>query len=172
MKQTGVSAKRRANSWRSGGVAATRYERCFPDARKASMSEDIFMHVDYWHGDIGVDVKGNNLPDEIWVELKNVKGHPGWVFGEATYIAFDMPEVGGFVVVEREELKDYCRDNINYDGLVSKAEAYKRCYSRKDRDDLITMLVLKDLQGMNSYKVVSYCTSYSHPLTADILYVS
>ena len=68
------------------------------------------MHIDYWHDDQGVDVKGNNLPDEIWVELKNVQGKHGWLFGEATSIAFDMPELASFVVVDREELKDYCKE--------------------------------------------------------------
>ena len=86
------------------------------------------MHVDYWHDDQGVDVKGNNMPDEIWVEMKNIKGNHGWLFGEATTIAFDMPELTGFVIVDREELAEYCRDNVDFSGLVRKQEAYKRCY--------------------------------------------
>jgi len=167
-----VSKERRSKSWRAGGLAATRYERCFPKARKSSRAEDIFMHVDYWHGDLGVDVKGNNLPDEIWVEFKNVRGEPGWVFGEATYIAFDMPEVHGFVMVKREELQKYCKKNVDFSGVVAKSKAYKRCYTRKDRKDLITKLVLEDLQELDSYRVKEYCTSYSHPQSDEVLYVS
>ena len=60
-----VSKGRLRRSWRDGGVSATRYERACPDAVKSSRDEDIKMHVDYWHGEDGVDVKGNNLPDEI-----------------------------------------------------------------------------------------------------------
>lgn len=168
----GVSVARRSKSWRSGNLAATRYERCYPEARKSSRAEDIFMHIDYWHGDIGVDVKGNNLPDEIWVELKNVRGQPGWVFGEAAYIAFDMPECGGFVIVSREELKEYCRLHVDLSELVQKKDAYKRCYSRKDRDDLITKLVLEDLRTLPSYVVKPYCNSYRHPDNGDKMYVS
>ena len=130
------------------------------------------MHVDYWHDDLGVDVKGGNLPDEIWVELKNVQGNPGWVFGEATFIAFDMPEVSGFVIVERVELKDYCRYNVDFSKLVKKHEAYQRCYSRKDREDLITKLALCDLQPMVSYRVVEYDKRYRHPESGEVLFVS
>ena len=167
-----VSKSRTKHSWRQGGLAATRYERVFPDARKSTAMEDIHMHIDYWHDDIGVDVKGNNLPDEIWVELKNVQGKPGWVFGEAQYIAFDMPEVHGFVFVKREQLKDYCSNNVDFSSMVTKNEAYKKCYSRRDRDDLITFLTLQDLKEIPSYKVVKYSDEYRHPESGDILSVS
>ena len=165
MKGTIIGVDRRKASWRDGGVAATRYERCHPGARKSSRAEDIHMHVDYWNDDQGVDVKGNNLPDEIWVELKNVNGLHGWLFGEATIIAFDMPELAGFVVVDREDLKDYCKENVNFVGLVNKSDAYKRCYTRRGRKDIITMLVLSDLQQLKSYHVVKYNTTYIHPKT-------
>lgn len=171
MSQSG-GTQRRIRSWRDGSLAALRYERKYPKARKATRSEDIYMHVDYWHGDIGVDVKGNNLPDEIWVELKNVRGEPGWVFGQATYIAFDMPEVCGFVFVEREELKQYCKQNVDFSQYVEKNDAYKKCYRRKDRKDIITLLALSDLQDMDSYQVVNYCTTYSHPGTGWVYTVS
>ena len=32
-----------------------------------------------------MDVKGNNLPDEVWVEFKNVEGD-GWLYGGATIL--------------------------------------------------------------------------------------
>lgn len=162
------SKERRKASWRDGGVAATRYERANPGVRKSSRDEDRHMHIDYWHDDQGVDVKGNNLPDEIWVELKNVKGNHGWLFGEATSIAFDMPELAAFVVVDREELKDYCKEHVDFDGIVCKSQAYKKCYSRKDRGDLITYLVLDDLQTLNSYQLVGYCNTYIHPETKKV----
>ena len=150
-------------SRQQGALAERRYKRAAPDARKSSKEEDIYMHVDFWHDDQGVDVKGNNLPDEIWVEMKNVRGDNGWLFGEATTIAFDMPELTGFVVVDREELAEYCRDNVDFSALVSKAHAYKRCYQRRDRKDLITKLVLSDLELLPSYTVLPYCMTNSHP---------
>lgn len=163
-----VSDSRRKRSWRDGGVAATRYERANPGVRKSSREEDIHMHIDYWHDDEGVDVKGNNLPDEIWVELKNVQGKHGWVFGEATTIAFDMPDLAAFVVVDREELKSYVKNEVDFSMCVPKSQAYKKCYTRKDREDLITMLVLSDLQTFDSYQIVGYCTTYLHPGTGKV----
>ena len=163
-----LSNQRRKASWRDGGLAATRYERANPGVRKSSRDEDIHMHIDYWHDDQGVDVKGNNLPDEIWVEFKNVNGDHGWLFGEATSIAFDMPELAAFVVVDREQLKEYCRDNVDFTALVSKQEADKKCYQRKDREDLITYLVLEDLKQLPSYNVVGYCSTYLHPETNKV----
>ena len=118
-------------------------------------------------GAVGVDPNTT----EIWVEFKNVRGDKGWLFGDAEWIAFDMPEVCGFVVVDRVDLKDWCRDNIDFSALVDKADAYRRCYSRKDREDLITKLVLGDLQELDSYRVVPYCSTYSHP-DGTICYVS
>ena len=122
------------------------------------------MHVDYWHDDEGVDVKGNNLPDEIWVEFKNVNGNKGWLFGEATTIAFDMPELAGFVVVDRKDLADYCKENVDFSNTVSRKHAYKKVYRRHGRQDLITKLCLEDLQTLDSYRVMGYCQTYTHPV--------
>lgn len=140
-----------------------RYRRAVPSSVKSSRYDDINKHIDFWIGTDGVDVKGNNLLDEIWVELKNVRGEPGWLFGEATYIAFDIPELGGFVQVEREELKDYCKDNVDYRDLVPKKHAYKKGYRRKDREDLITRLCIADLETLLTYEVIPYALSYTHP---------
>ena len=77
---------------------------------KSSHTEDMHEHIDYWLAMSpagkrwGVDVKGNNLPDQIWCEFTNVRGNKGWLYGGATIIAFDMPEEGGFVIVDRQEL--------------------------------------------------------------------
>ena len=67
--------------------------------QKSSRNEDINDHVDYWlaYNSVsrwGVDVKGNTLPDAIWVELRNVHGKPGWLPGGATIVAVERPEDG------------------------------------------------------------------------------
>ena len=159
-----VSKERRKQSWKDGGVSATRYDRACSDARKSSREEDIHLHVDFWHGSNGVDVKGNNLPDEIWVELRNVHGKPGWILGEAMWIAFEMPEVGGYIRVERKELLQWCLKNVDFEDLVSrKDDAYRKTYQRKGRKDKITMLALHDLQELKSYKVIQYLDTYIDP---------
>tara|TARA_R100000734_G_scaffold19083_2_gene17937 strand:- start:3114 stop:3638 length:525 start_codon:yes stop_codon:yes gene_type:complete len=158
-----VSRKRHKQSWRDGNIAATRYKRACPDARKSNEYEDINLHVDFWHGDKGVDVKGNNLPDEIWVEFANVNGKPGWTKGAAKWIAFDMSEVGGFIRVEREELLMWCYENVSPEIVRSKLKAYKKIYQRNGRQDKITRLMLSDLRELKSYSIIPYCMEYVTP---------
>jgi hypothetical protein len=161
-----IGKDRRKQSWKDGGVSATRYDWATPDARKSSKQEDIEMHVDFWHGEDGVDVKGNNLPDEIWVEFRNVNGDLGWVCGEAKWIAFEIPEIGGYARVEREELLQWCLKNVDFtDDIIRKDDAYKKIYQRIGRLDKITKLALQDLRELSSYTVIRYRDWYVHPGT-------
>lgn len=134
--------------------------------KKATAKEDIHEHVDYWLAmskdgkHWGVDVKGNNLPDEIWVEFKNVRGNDGWLYGGATIIAFDMPEEGGFAIVDREELAFFCEKHVRHEKVTNKKEAYLKRYTRKDRMDEISILKLHDLKSLMSYRVWDYDRKY------------
>ena len=161
-----ISRDRRKQSWKDGGVSATRYDWATPDARKSSKEEDIHMHIDFWHGEDGVDVKGNNLPDEIWVEFRNVNGDLGWVCGQAKWIAFEIPEVGGYARVEREELLQWCLKNVDFsDDIIRKDDAYKKIYQRIGRLDKITKLALHDLRELSSYTAIPYRDWYISPKT-------
>ena len=161
-----ISRDRRKQSWKDGGVSATRYDWATPDARKSSKEEDMHMHIDFWHGEDGVDVKGNNLPDEIWVEFRNVNGDLGWVCGQAKWIAFEIPEVGGYARVEREELLQWCLKNVDFsDDIIRKDDAYKKIYQRIGRLDKITKLALHNLRELSSYTVIPYRDWYISPKT-------
>lgn len=131
---------------------------------KSDPKEDMHQHIDYWLSYMdrkhAVDVKGNNLPDEIWCEFKNVRGNPGWMYGNAHIIAFDMPEEGGFAIVDRQELAFWCEKNVIDELVTDKQHAYRKKYSRKDRDDVITKLNLHDLKCLESYRVWGYETDY------------
>jgi hypothetical protein len=162
---TSNSRRRYSNS--TGRVAEVRFVRAAEnlgiEVTKSSRQDDIYNHVDYWltHDDkrCGVDVKGNNLPDEIWVELKNVQGNNGWLFGGAKIIAFDMPEEHGFSIVDRLELKEWVDQNVGKE-VVEKKNAYRKLYQRKDRSDIITRLILEDIKSLNSYRVWKYFLDY------------
>jgi len=132
---------------------------------KSTHTEDIHEHIDYWlaiknGGKWGVDVKGNNLPDEIWVEFKNVRGNQGWLYGGATIIAFDMPEEGGFSIVDREELALFCERHVSKEAVSDRKEAYLKRYTRQDREDVISILKLHDIKTLVSYRVWEYDTNY------------
>ena len=132
---------------------------------KSSHTEDRHSHIDYWlalsgQKKWGVDVKGNNLPDEIWCEFKNVQGNPGWMYGGAAIIAFDMPEEGGFAIVDRAELALFCEKHVSDETVTDKRHAYLKKYTRKDREDVITILKLHDLKNLLSYRVWNYDQRY------------
>ena len=164
-----TSQNRRRYSNATGRVAEVRFVRAARRkgllVNKSSHTEDIHEHIDYWlaikdGGKWGVDVKGNNLPDEIWCEFKNVKGNPGWMYGGATIIAFDMPEEGGFAIVDRQELAFFCEKHVSTEVVKDKREAYLKRYTRKDREDVITILKLHDLKSLVSYRVWEYDQAY------------
>ena len=165
-----ISNARRSFSMKTGRDAEIRFKRAAEalglEVTKSTRQEDKELHVDYWmaldgKGHWGVDVKGNNRPDEIWCEFKNVGGNLGWMYGEATVIAFDMPEAGGFCIVNRGELATYCEENVSDEAVTHKRNDYKNKYTRKDRKDVITILHLSDIQTLDSYRVWEYFNDYS-----------
>ena len=165
-----MNNSRRRYSNATGRVAEVRFIRSARKkgllVNKSSHTEDIHDHVDYWlamssNGNRwGVDVKGNNLPDEIWCEFKNVQGKPGWMYGGATSIACDMPEEGGVAIVDREELAFFCEKHVSNEVVTDKRQAYLKKYTRKDRQDVITILKLHDLKSLMSYRVWDYDQRY------------
>ena len=166
---TKISNERRKYSSTTGRVAEIRFVRAARNkgllVTKSSHTEDMHEHIDYWlaiksGGKWGVDVKGNNLPDEIWVEFKNVLGNDGWLYGGASIIAFDMPEEGGFSIVDREELAFFCEKHVKDEFVQNKREAYLKKYTRRDRLDVITILKLHDIKSLVSYRVWEYDKNY------------
>jgi hypothetical protein len=159
---------RRSYSNSTGRMAEVRFKRAAEKlgfkVMRAKPKEDMHQHIDYWllYSDRkhAVDVKGNNLPDEIWCEFKNVRGNPGWMYGNAHIIAFDMPEEGGFVIVDRQELAFWCEKHVKDEVVTDKRDAYLKKYTRRDRQDVITKLNLRDLNLLQSYRVWPYETDY------------
>ena len=164
-----VGAKRKAYSSSTGRVAEVRFVRAGRKkgllVTKSSHTEDRHEHIDYWlamdnESRWGVDVKGNNLPDEIWVEFKNVAGKRGWLYGGASIIAFDMPEEGGFSIVDRQELALFCEKHVKDEVVKDRKNAYLKKYTRRDRQDVISILKLNDIKTLKSYRVWEYDKEY------------
>lgn len=126
---------------------------------KSDKNTDMYDHIDFFierpSGRTSVDVKGKNTKDCIWVEFKNVLGNNGWLYGKAQYIAFDMPELGGFVMVGRKELADRC-EQIVEKVFVDKIDALRKFYQRENRMDIISQIILKDISDLKSYRVIAY----------------
>lgn len=70
---------------------------------RASQKDDMFNHIDLFYTiadkTYSFDVKSmkksnrkdSTVDDQIhWIELQNVRGNPGWIYGKADFIAFEL----------------------------------------------------------------------------------
>jgi hypothetical protein len=119
---------------------------------EATKKQNIEDHIDFFIGGsddsvVSVDVKGpkgkdRNDPNKrvkpineswTWVEYKNVIGNPGWLYGKADYIAFEVLE--GFLVVKRLNLLSYCDSVIDKSNhVVNSWDAKYKIYTRTKYD--------------------------------------
>lgn len=125
--------------------------------KETSFNENINKHIDlYIKKNIrwfGVDIKAkkrinrnNPTPqsDYIWIEFKNVNGKDGWIYGSATYIAFELDD--GFLLVKRKQLVSLVEKIVDTKNSVDKAEdALYKIYTRKDKKDKISLIRASDL---------------------------
>jgi hypothetical protein len=120
------------------------------NASFATDKEDIEKHIDIKQ-EIKIDVKGlrktNRFDDFLnenihWVELKNVHGKLGSLYGEADFFAFETEDY--FIVVEAEKLRGYIKEKCSDKTFVKKPELYK-LYQRENRKDVITIVKTIDL---------------------------
>ncbi len=83
--------------------------------------------------------------DFTWVELRNVRGKVGWLFGKADLIAFEKET--SFLFVKRLDLLAVINKKVN---LVAKvrtpADAVYKIYIREGRTDKITLLPTRDIE--------------------------
>ena len=88
-----------------------------------------------------------NEDEWIWVEFKNVRGKDGWLYGLADFIAFETEE--SFILSFRKELVDWCESKIDLkDKVYSAEEAEYMPYTRKGKQDLISMIQLRDIENL------------------------
>ena len=74
-------------------------------------------------------------------------GRHGWIYGDATMIAFEMSDE--FVIVNRKRLLRHCANLINFSRRVLVSQYAKYCvYSRKDRGDLVSYIHKNDLYNI------------------------
>ena len=83
--------------------------------------------------------------DWIWVELKNVQGRKGWVYGDANFIVFEREN--DFVVASRLSIIELIESKVRFDlGFVERAyQAKYQVYQRRGRRDQITQVKMSDI---------------------------
>jgi hypothetical protein len=84
-------------------------------------------------------------PDFTWVELRNVRGEVGWLFGKADLIAFEKET--SFIFIKRLDLLKVVNQKVN---LVAKVKhpdnALYKIYTRDGRKDKLTLLLTDDIE--------------------------
>lgn len=136
------------------------------ETTRASKNEDVYDHVDFWWdspkgGRLGIDVKGMNknkrsdasFDDTIhWLELQNVNGNLGWLYGKADYIAFRT--LSKIIFVKREKLLSFALECVKNKEVVY--DTPKECYvpyKRKKwgRDDLSLKVKNDDIEKLADF---------------------
>jgi hypothetical protein len=123
----------------------------------ASGQSNINEHFDYLMTKDGrtfkVEVKSlkrvnrrdaNTQDHYVWMELRNVRGEKGWLYGHADLIAFEMTHA--FRIVRRTELVELVEKLVDFETTVgSSKDALYKLYSRTGRPDLLTIIKADDL---------------------------
>jgi hypothetical protein len=115
-------------------------------ARKSGAFAD---RAEHWDFNVKFDVKKIRSVDEwgeanfVWVELMNINGNEGWLYGKADYIAFETTKY--WVIVETEKLREFIKRVVtNTELLFDRKEPY-RLYRRKGRLDKVVMVPILDI---------------------------
>jgi hypothetical protein len=114
-------------------------------ATKSNRIADQFDHYDF---NIRFDVKKIRSTDEFgesnwqWVELMNINGNTGWLYGKSDYFAFET--MNYWLIVEAEKLREFIERVVVNPEITFVKEPY-RIYRRRDRLDKVVMVSTLDL---------------------------
>lgn len=117
------------------------------DVKKATDKQDM-QHIDFVVEGKTVDVKGlkdTHKEGKILLELKNVQGNDGWCsLSGPDFVGFDFGAF--FLHVKNADLIKLIKKKCDLTQKASKiSDALYKSYSRKDRDDLMTVVSLTDV---------------------------
>ena len=128
------------------------FARFFRNVSEATTEQDMKEH---WDLNVRYDVKmirrktrGGDFDENIhWVELKNVHGDTGWLYGQADYFAFEIEDY--WISVLKEDLQKLIEEKCRDKKWSNVPELYL-LYSRNGRKDIITLVKTIDLMYISS----------------------
>ena len=135
------------------------------NVQESSKYENRVKHIDRWivpekwvnksgwrNESVAVEVKGmkrisrgspNPQSKWLWVEFKNVAGGPGWLYGDAMLLATEVED--GFYLLYLKSLREWAEWKVDRNAKVQYPNQAKyKSYSRKDRDDEMSLIRLED----------------------------
>lgn len=127
------------------------------DPSFATKEQDIHGHWDVIDAmGLKYDIKGmkryrrsdQQPTDRLhWIELRNVNGKNGWLYGNADIITFETRK--WWILVKRDDLVQFIEGILNGGDPSPNPEPYK-LYQREGRSDLLTILPTVDLLSIAS----------------------
>jgi len=133
---------------------------------KSTRQDNMHKHIDYSlegkDKKVTVDIKArkrtsrrdSKFNDEwVWLEIKNVQGRKGWLYGEADFIVFETEE--SFVLAPRKSLITLVNSTVRFDlSFVERAyQAKYRIYQRAKRRDQITQVKMEDILKIKNVSI-------------------
>lgn len=122
----------------------------------ATKEQDINEHWDVSIIGNKIDVKGlkkinrsDPEPNEEyhWVELVNVKGDKGWLYGDADYFAFELTRC--YIIVTKNDLQDFIKYKCKDKKLMTDKKELYHLYRREGRKDIMTLVKSIDLVNIS-----------------------
>lgn len=138
-----------------GQRAEQRFAQLLTKPRFSTPEEDMIQHWDVESDGKRYDVKAmkkwkRSDPEPTdrmhYVELRNVNGELGWLYGEADYIVFETRRY--WLVVNRRFLMAFIEGATEKNERTPKPEVYK-LYQRTGRKDLMTVVPTVDLLAIS-----------------------
>ena len=155
------------DSWADGQETEASFgellEERYPGARPATLAEQ-YMHIDWVCSAGSIDVKamkrksrtGDKSQDIIWLEFKNNTGDKGWLYGKQDFIAFEC--IDHYLIVRTKHLQNLAEELCDTNKSVAIAsDALYKGYTRRNRDDLISMIRRSDLLKIQHTKLNKIC---------------
>lgn len=132
-------------SLKQGKKKEVEFSKLFKDVVFADKNQDMNEH---WDVCVKYDVKsikrkdrGGDVDENYhWVEIKNVNGDQGWLYGKADYFAFEIEDY--WIIVCPDRLKELVSEKCSG---TSYSPSLHRFYTRNGRKDVITMVKSIDL---------------------------
>ena len=120
--------------------------RCSTKYENTKKHYDFIVFEDHLKQFVKIEVKAikakkrNMEPDEtiVYIEILNIDGFAGWIYGEADYIAFQT--FSGFTIVSRKELLGLVEQYLGKLPYLTESGVEFSLYGRFNRKDLVMVL--------------------------------
>ncbi len=140
----------------------------------STSDEDKFEHWDIKIDGVKYDIKGlkkisrnDHYTNENYhiVEITNVNGDNGWLYGQSDKIAFET--MNYWIIVDTIKLQEFISNKVTKKSVNSLDEALYCLYRRKNRKDRMTLISTIDLCFLSD-KIINKRKPKKHPIGESI----